>query len=119
MTRHSPIRSHHLEAVSHAPYDAASAQRPRRHPAKLAGSTLVLVDYQNTYTTGVLELEGWEAALDAAAALLARARREGAKVVHVMHDGGEGTPYDIRAEIGGSTRRSPRRRGARRRQEGT
>jgi nicotinamidase-related amidase len=69
-------------------------------PAKLAGSTLVLVDYQNTYTTGVLELDGWQDALDAAARLLARARQEGAKVIHVMHDGGPGTPYDIRAEIG-------------------
>ncbi|MFE0822575.1 cysteine hydrolase family protein [Streptomyces sp. NPDC058794] len=69
-------------------------------PAKLAGSTLVLIDYQNTYTTGVMELDGWQDALDAGAQLLARARQEGAKVVHVVNDGGEGTPYDIRAEIG-------------------
>ncbi|MFD7921419.1 isochorismatase family protein [Streptomyces sp. NPDC059740] len=69
-------------------------------PARLAGSTLILVDFQNTYTRGVLELEGWEASLDAAARLLARARAEGTRVVHVVHDGGEGTPYDIRAEIG-------------------
>ncbi|MET8456637.1 MULTISPECIES: cysteine hydrolase family protein [Streptomyces] len=69
-------------------------------PAKLAGSTLVLVDYQNTYTTGVMELDGWREALDAGARLLERARREGATVVHVVNDGGEGTPYDIRAEIG-------------------
>ncbi|MFD3657830.1 cysteine hydrolase family protein [Streptomyces sp. 24-1644] len=69
-------------------------------PAKLADSTLILIDYQNTYTTGVMELDGWQAALDAAAALLARARQEGTKVIHVINDGGEGTPYDIRAEIG-------------------
>jgi nicotinamidase-related amidase len=69
-------------------------------PAKLADSTLVLIDYQNTYTTGVMELDGWQPALDAAARLLERARREGAKVIHVVNDGGEGTPYDIRAEIG-------------------
>ncbi|XIE81167.1 cysteine hydrolase family protein [Streptomyces sp. SBR177] len=69
-------------------------------PASLAGSTLVLVDYQNTYTRGVMELEGWEAALDAAEELLGKARAAGAKVVHVVNDGGEGTPYDIRAEIG-------------------
>ncbi|MEU3446387.1 cysteine hydrolase family protein [Streptomyces thermolilacinus] len=69
-------------------------------PAKLADSTLVLIDYQNTYTTGVMELEGWRPALDAAARLLERARREGARIIHVVNDGGEGTPYDIRAEIG-------------------
>ncbi|MFS0694061.1 cysteine hydrolase family protein [Streptomyces nitrosporeus] len=69
-------------------------------PAKLAESTLVLVDYQNTYTAGVMELDGWREALDAAAQLLARARREGAGIIHVIHDGGEGSPYDIRAESG-------------------
>lgn len=69
-------------------------------PAKLADSTLVLIDYQNTYTTGVMELDGWQDALDAGARLLARARQEGAKVIHVVNDGGEDTPYDIRAEIG-------------------
>ncbi|MFI6950189.1 cysteine hydrolase family protein [Streptomyces sp. NPDC050422] len=69
-------------------------------PAKLADSTLVLIDYQNTYTTGVMELDGWQSALDAGARLLARAREAGAAVIHVINDGGEGTPYDIRAEIG-------------------
>lgn len=69
-------------------------------PATLADSTLVLIDYQNTYTTGVMELDGWQAALDAGARLLARAREAGTTVIHVVNDGGEGTPYDIRAEIG-------------------
>ncbi|MFB7188327.1 isochorismatase family protein [Streptomyces sp. NPDC056230] len=69
-------------------------------PAKLSESTLILIDFQNTYTQGVMELDGWEASLDAAAQLLARARQEGTKVVHVINDGGEGTPYDIRADIG-------------------
>ncbi|WP_405463698.1 cysteine hydrolase [Streptomyces anulatus] len=69
-------------------------------PAALAGSTLILVDYQNTYTRDVMELDGWQDSLDAAARLLTRAREAGTKVVHVVNDGGEGTPYDIRAEIG-------------------
>ncbi|MEU2671601.1 cysteine hydrolase family protein [Streptomyces sp. NPDC007164] len=69
-------------------------------PASLADSTLILVDYQNTYVGGVMELEGWQAALDSAAALLGRAREAGTKVIHVINDGGEGTPYNIRAEIG-------------------
>jgi nicotinamidase-related amidase len=69
-------------------------------PASLADATLILIDYQNTYTRGVMELAGWQAALDSAAALLARARNAGAQVIHVINDGGEGTPYDVRAEIG-------------------
>ncbi|MEU5367891.1 isochorismatase family protein [Streptomyces sp. NPDC005951] len=69
-------------------------------PATLGGATLILVDYQNTYTQGVMELDGWQASLEAAADLLARAREAGTKVVHVINDGGEGTPYDIRSEIG-------------------
>ncbi|MGW0362265.1 isochorismatase family protein [Streptomyces sp. NPDC002990] len=69
-------------------------------PASLADATLILVDYQNTYTRGVMELTGWEPALDAAAALLARAREAGTKVIHVVNDGGEGSPYDIRTDIG-------------------
>ncbi|MEU5688314.1 isochorismatase family protein [Streptomyces venezuelae] len=69
-------------------------------PAKLADATLILIDFQNTYTQGVMELDGWEQSLDAAAQLLARAREAGTRVVHVINDGGEGTPYDIRAEIG-------------------
>ncbi|MGW4164006.1 isochorismatase family protein [Streptomyces sp. NPDC004788] len=69
-------------------------------PATLANSTVILVDYQNTYTQGVMELDGWQPALDAAATLLAKAREAGATVIHVINDGGEGTPYDIRAEIG-------------------
>ncbi|MEY9874570.1 nicotinamidase-related amidase [Streptacidiphilus sp. MAP12-33] len=69
-------------------------------PAALADSTLILIDYQNTYTQGVMELDGWKEALNAAAGLLARARAAGAPVIHVVNDGGAGTPYDVRAEIG-------------------
>ncbi|WP_030243072.1 cysteine hydrolase family protein [Streptomyces sp. NRRL S-350] len=69
-------------------------------PASLGDSTLILVDYQNTYVRGVMELTGWQEALDAAADLLGRARAAGATVIHVINDGGEGTPYDIRTEIG-------------------
>lgn len=69
-------------------------------PATLSDATVILVDYQNTYTRGVMELDGWEAALDEAATLLARARAQGATVIHVMHDGGEDSPYDVRQDIG-------------------
>lgn len=69
-------------------------------PAALKDATVVMVDYQNTYTEGVMELDGWEPALDAAANLLARAREAGSTIIHIVNDGGEGTPYDIKAEIG-------------------
>ena len=69
-------------------------------PASLSDATLIMVDYQNTYTQGVMELDGWESALQAAATLLATARRAGATVIHIVNDGGEGTAYDIHAKIG-------------------
>ncbi|MFJ3473775.1 isochorismatase family protein [Microbacterium maritypicum] len=69
-------------------------------PAALAASTVILVDFQNTYTRGEMELDGWDAALDAAADLLMRARSAGATVIHVQHDGGVGSTYDIREDIG-------------------
>ncbi|MGW1739566.1 cysteine hydrolase family protein [Nocardia sp. NPDC001965] len=69
-------------------------------PAKLADATLIMVDYQNTYTSGVMELEGWRPALDAAAELLTAARAAGTTVIHIVHDGGTGSPYDLAAESG-------------------
>ncbi|MET8685262.1 isochorismatase family protein [Streptomyces sp. NPDC004732] len=69
-------------------------------PPRIADSALVLIDYQNTYSTGVMELQGAKEALAAGARLLARARAAGIPVVHVINDGGDGTPYDIRAHIG-------------------
>lgn len=58
-------------------------------PATFEDAVLVLVDYQNTYTGGVMELDGWEPALASASRLLARAREAGTPVVHVR-DGGYG-----------------------------
>ncbi|MCX5215329.1 isochorismatase family protein [Kitasatospora sp. NBC_00240] len=69
-------------------------------PPRLAGSTLVMIDFQQTYRGGVLALEGAEQALAAGARLLAAARAAGVPVVHVVNNGGAGTPYDVRAQIG-------------------
>lgn len=69
-------------------------------PPRLGESALLMIDFQNTYRTGVMALEGADDALGAAARLLERARAAGAPVVHIVNDGGEGTPYDIRAHIG-------------------
>jgi nicotinamidase-related amidase len=69
-------------------------------PAALADSTLVMIDCQNTCTEGVMALEDVSSALDEAARLLERARAAGIPIVRIQHDGGAGTPYDIRTEIG-------------------
>jgi nicotinamidase-related amidase len=69
-------------------------------PASLADSTLIMIDCQNTYVRGVMALEGVAAALDEAAKLLERARSAGIPIIHFKHDAGEGSPYDVRAEIG-------------------
>src|SRR3954452_8091579 len=69
-------------------------------PASLADSTLIMIDCQNTYVHGVMALDGVAVALDKAAKLLERARSAGVPIVHIQHDAGEGSPYDIRAESG-------------------
>ena len=78
-------------------------------PAGLSASTLVMIDCQNTYTRGVMELEGVQAALDEAAALLDRARSAGIPVIHVQHSDGPGSLYDVEGESGAIvTRVAPR-----------
>ena len=69
-------------------------------PPSLAESTLILVDCQNTYTQGVMELEGVQAALDETAVLLDRARSADIPIVHIQHDDGPGSLYDITGESG-------------------
>ena len=69
-------------------------------PVRLADSALVLIDCQNTYTQGVMELEGVQAALDETAALLDRARTAGIPVIHIQHDDGPGSLYDIGGDSG-------------------
>jgi nicotinamidase-related amidase len=68
--------------------------------APLSKSALVLIDCQNTYREGVMQLEGVEPALKECAKLLQRARDAGASIIHIQHDAGAGTPYDVRAPIG-------------------
>jgi len=69
-------------------------------PKPLRDSALIMIDLQNTYRHGVMHLHGVEAALAEAADLLVRARAAGIPVFHVMHDAGEGSPFDVTAEIG-------------------
>lgn len=69
-------------------------------PAPVSDSALVLIDCQQTYREGIMQLVGVEPALQEAAALLKRFRDAGRPVIHIMHDGGAGTPYDVNAPIG-------------------
>ncbi|MBT2445439.1 cysteine hydrolase [Streptomyces sp. ISL-36] len=69
-------------------------------PPRLSESALIMIDFQNTYRSGVMALEGAEEALVAGARLLERARAAGTPVVHIINDGGVDTPYDIRTPIG-------------------
>lgn len=69
-------------------------------PVRLADSALVLIDCQKTYTQGVMELEGVQAALEETAELLERARTAGIPIIHIQHSDGPGSLYDIDGETG-------------------
>ena len=73
------------------------------NPTRLSESALIIVDAQNAYRSGVMQLEGVERALDECAQLLARARALKIPVVHIQHDAGPGSPYDLNAECGAIT----------------
>ena len=61
-------------------------------PPSLRGSALIMIDCQNTYRQGVMQLANVEPALIEAGLLLARARAEGARIIHIRHDAGPGSP---------------------------
>jgi nicotinamidase-related amidase len=69
-------------------------------PTTVGKSALVLIDCQNTYREGVMQLEGVEPALVECQKLLARYRDAGRPVIHIQHDAGAGTPYDVNDRIG-------------------
>jgi nicotinamidase-related amidase len=63
-------------------------------PADLAQATLVLIDYQNEYLAGPLQLDGVADAVTRAAELLNAARQVGARIVHVARRGAPGGLFD-------------------------
>ena len=77
-------------------------------PVSLAESTLIMIDCQNTYTRGVMELDGVQSALDEAAALLDRARTAG---IPIQHSDGPGSLYDIEGDSGAIVARVAPREG--------
>ena len=69
-------------------------------PTTVSKSALILIDCQNTYREGIMQLEGVEPALVQCQSLLKRFRDAGRPVIHIQHDAGPGTPYDVSARIG-------------------
>jgi nicotinamidase-related amidase len=69
-------------------------------PPDFKNSVLILIDIQNTYREGVMQLTNVEPAIKEAAKLLQQARALKIPIFHIQHDAGAGTPYDITAEIG-------------------
>ncbi len=66
----------------------------------ISTSALVIIDAQNTYREGIMQLDGVEPALEECNTLLERFRAHGRPVFHIQHNAGPGTPYDITAPIG-------------------
>ncbi|MDJ0950535.1 MAG: cysteine hydrolase family protein [Alphaproteobacteria bacterium] len=63
-------------------------------PSRLADSALVLIDCQMEYVDGALALPGVSPALATAGRLLERARAAAMPVVHIVHKGRPGGPFD-------------------------
>lgn len=60
----------------------------KQEPARLSNSVLVIIDAQREYVDGALPLIGVDAALNEISRLLARARKAGTPVIHIVHKGG-------------------------------
>ncbi len=69
-------------------------------PTTVDKSALILIDCQTTYREGVMQLDGVEPALVQCQTLLARYRDAGRPVIHIQHDAGAGSPYDVNDRIG-------------------
>ena len=69
-------------------------------PTTIGKSALVLIDCQNTYREGIMQLEGVEPALLECQRLLQRFRDAGRPVIHIQHDAGVGSPYDVQGHSG-------------------
>lgn len=66
----------------------------------ISESALIIIDAQNTYREGIMELDGVEPALKECKTLLDRFRAAGRPVFHIQHDAGAGSPYDLNERVG-------------------
>ena|SRR3990167_3210966 len=69
-------------------------------PSALSESALILVDVQNTYLEGTLKLDGVDQSIVQIKSLLDRARTQNIPVIHIQHNAGVGSPYDVTQRIG-------------------
>ena len=69
-------------------------------PPPLRESVVVVIDAQNEYVEGPLTLPGVRPAIERIAALLQRARKLGAPIIHVRHLGRPGSLFDPDASRG-------------------
>jgi nicotinamidase-related amidase len=63
-------------------------------PPKLSDAVLIVIDAQNEYVDGKLPLPGVKPALENIARLLAKAREDGGRIIHVQHRGRAGGAFD-------------------------
>jgi nicotinamidase-related amidase len=66
----------------------------RSEPAQLSEAAVVIINVQNEFVNGKLPLMNVDTALDGVAKLLQAARAAGAPVIHVVHRGRAGGPFD-------------------------
>jgi nicotinamidase-related amidase len=95
-----PPRGRQQQEVSMPPRTLRDVAGLPTQPTALRDAALVMIDCQNTYREGTMQLSGVEAALAEAARLLARARDARIPIFHIQHDTGPGSPFDISARIG-------------------
>ncbi len=69
-------------------------------PVSLQESALLMIDCQNTYLHGPMQLVGVEHALNEARRALDRARQLSVPIIHVAHDAGPGSLYDVQGKSG-------------------
>jgi nicotinamidase-related amidase len=69
-------------------------------PSALSHSALILIDCQNTYKDGPVKLVGMDNALVEIQKLISRSRKAGSPIIHIRHDAGPGSPYDVQGETG-------------------
>ncbi len=80
---------------------------------KFAESILLLIDEQNEYVEGPLQLKGIAEAHAVNIRVLDAARNAGAAIVHIAQKGGAGGPFDRAAHRGQFIRKSRRRMASR------